>query len=69
MQELQVKIKELNETNKEMAKAEGVDRQEFSDIQKELGELSQRWSTLIKHNNEENKRWESESKVLEEEVK
>ena len=56
MQELQVKIKELNETNKEMAKAEGVDRQEFSDIQTELGELSQRWSTLIKHNNEENKR-------------
>ena len=56
MQDLQVKIKELNETNKEMAKAEGVDRQEFSDIQSELGELSRRWSTLIQHNNEENKR-------------
>ena len=56
MQDLQVKIKELNETNKEMAKAEGVDRQEYSDIQSELGELSKKWSTLIQHNNEENKR-------------
>ncbi|CAB4006965.1 dystonin-like isoform X1, partial [Paramuricea clavata] len=56
MQELQGKIKELNVTNKEMAKAEGVDRQEFSDIQRELGQLSSRWSTLIQQNNEENKR-------------
>ena len=56
MHELQVRIKELNETNKEMSKAEGVDRQEFSDIQTELGQLSSRWSTLIQHNNEETKR-------------
>ena len=56
MQELQAKIKKLNETNKEMSKAEDIDRQEFSDIQKELGELSQRWSTLIQQYNEENKR-------------
>lgn len=62
MQELQVKIKELNETNREMAKAEGVDRREFSDIQSELGELSRRWSTLIQRNKEENKR--CEKKVL-----
>jgi hypothetical protein len=56
MQELQGKVKELNVTNKEMSKAEGVDRQEFSDIQRELGQLSRRWSTLIQQNNEENKR-------------
>ncbi|XP_028414728.1 nuclear anchorage protein 1-like isoform X2 [Dendronephthya gigantea] len=56
MHELQAKVKELNETNKEMSKADGVDRQEFSDIQKELRELSSRWSTLIQHSNEESKR-------------
>ena len=64
MQELQPKIKELNETNKTMAKAEGVNRQEFSDIQTELGELGQRWSTLIQQNNEENKRYEQNSPLL-----
>ena len=53
MQELQGKIKELNDTNKQMAKAEGVDRKEFSDIQSELGELGNRWSTLIQHSKEE----------------
>ncbi len=56
MRELQGKVKELNDTNKQMSKAEGVDRQEFSDIQSELGELSGRWSTLIQRNNAENKR-------------
>ena len=53
MQELQGKVKELNDTNKQMAKAEGVDRKEFSDIQSELGELGNRWSTLIQHSKEE----------------
>ena len=56
MQGLQGKIKELNDTNKQMSKAEGVDRQEFSDIQSELKELRTRWSALIQRNNEENKR-------------
>ena len=64
MQELQPKIKELNETNKTMAKAEGVNRQELSDIQTELGELSQRWSTLIQQNNEENKRYKLTKVIL-----
>jgi hypothetical protein len=56
MQELQGKIKELNDTNKQMAQAEGVDRKEFSEIQTELGELGGRWSALIQHSKEENQR-------------
>ena len=56
MQELQEKIKELNDKNKEMSKADGVDRQEFADIQSELKDLRTRWSALIQRNNEENKR-------------
>jgi hypothetical protein len=59
MQELQGKIKELNDTNKQMAQAEGVDRKEFSDIQTELGELGGRWSALIQHSKEENQRYEA----------
>jgi chromosome segregation ATPase len=57
IQELQGKIKELNETNKKMFNAEGVDRQEFSDIQTELRQFRSRWSTLIQQNNKENKRY------------
>lgn len=56
MQELQPKIKELNDTNRQMADSEGVDRQEFADIQGELRQLSNRWSALIQENNEQTKR-------------
>ena len=56
MQELQTKVKELNDTNRQMSKAEGVDRQEFSDIQSELGALSGRWSALIQHSKDESQR-------------
>ena len=57
IQELQEKIKELNETNKKMFNAEGVDRQEFSDIQTELRQFRSRWSTLIQQSSKENKRY------------
>ncbi|XP_046849637.1 utrophin-like isoform X2 [Xenia sp. Carnegie-2017] len=56
MQELQKKVKELNETNQEMSKAQGVDPKEFSEIQNEIKELSGRWSTLAEQSNEEIKR-------------
>lgn len=56
MQELQKKVKELNETNQEMSKSQGVDPKEFSEIQNELKELSGRWSVLVQQSNEEIKR-------------
>ena len=56
MQELQKKVKELNETNQEMSKAQGVDPKELSEIQNEIKELSGRWSTLVEQSNEEIKR-------------
>lgn len=56
MQGLQKKVKELNETNQEMSKAQGVDPNEFSEIQNDSRELNDRWSTLVKQSSEEFRR-------------
>lgn len=56
MLELQPKIEELVNMNEEMAAADGVDRQEFSMIQAELGQLSGRLSSLVQQNDEQKKR-------------
>lgn len=55
---VQSKIGKLNEVNKKMSEAEDVDRQEFSEIQSELADFSNRWSTLIQQTKDEEKRWD-----------
>ena len=55
--QLQPKIAELKEKNKEMAEAEGVDPQEYKELQSELEDFDSRWLTATEDVKEEEKRY------------
>ena len=59
MAQLQGKITELNEKNKEMAEAENVDPQEYKELQSELEDFNSRWSTVSEDVKEEEKRYKT----------
>ena len=56
MAQLQSKVDQLNEKNKEMDGVEGVDIDEYKELQSELNDFSTRWSSVSEDIKEEEKR-------------
>lgn len=46
MEEVQIKIKQLQDMIVKMQGADGVDPKEFSEIQSEMQQLDSRWTTV-----------------------
>ena len=58
MAQLQSKVDQLNEKNKEMGGVEGVDVVEYKELQSELNDFNIRWSSVSEDFKEEEKRLE-----------